>query len=72
MFSRRAGRLAQGERTQTNGVGVALPNDVGVAHGEIDRDAIDHLLRDIDEDAIATLDRVIEPQQNHRRAVEVE
>src|SRR5258705_6342005 len=56
-------RAGERERAQDHVVGVALPNAVEVAVGEIDRLARMNLLRDIDKHAIPQFDRIEQSQQ---------
>ncbi len=57
------------EAAQDLRVGVALPDDVDVAHGDVDRLAALHLRGDVEEDAVAHVDRVVEADDAARRAV---
>ena len=49
-------------------VGVALPDHVGVAHRHVDRLAVAHLARDVVQHAVAQVDRVVEAEDQARRA----
>jgi hypothetical protein len=40
-----------------------------VAHGDVDRVAGQHLARDVDEDAVAQVDRVVEADERRRGPV---
>ena len=56
------------EAAQRTGIRVALPDDVDVAHGDVDRDAVANLQRDIRQHAVAQIDRVVETEQPARCA----
>ena len=58
----RGRRRAQLEAAQRIAVGVSLPDRVEEPHRQIDRLAGEHLARDVDERAVAQIDRVVEPE----------
>src|SRR6185312_816907 len=58
------------ERAQHHAVGVALPDHVDMAGGEIDGLAHPHLLRHVVQHAITHVDGVIEPNEAARRTME--
>ena len=55
-----------GQQPQRLFVGLALPDHVDVAHGHVNGLVGEHLGRDIEQHAVAHVDRVLEPHQ--RRA----
>ena len=56
------------QAAQRHGVGIALPDHVDVAHGEIDGLAVAHLGGDVVQHAIAHVDGVVEPHEAAGRA----
>ena len=57
---RRGRPRGAGEAAQRHGVGVALPDDVDMAHGEVDGLPVAHLGGDVVQDAVAHVDCVVE------------
>ena len=58
---RRSGGV--GEALEGTGIGVTLPNHVGVAHGDIDGHVGGDLLGDVEEHAVAEVDGVAEAEE---------
>src|ERR1700722_11630990 len=62
-------RCTIAKRAEHYAVGVALPDDVGVADGDIDFAVRQDFLRDVVQHAIPHIDRIVEPDQASQRAV---
>ena len=58
------------ERAQHHGIGIALPDHVDVAGGEIDRLPRKHARGDVMEHAVAHIDRIVEANDAAGRAVQ--
>ena len=66
---RRGRRRGVRQAAQRDRVGVALPDDVDMAHGEVDRLAVAHLAADVVQHAVAHVDGVVQAEQAAGRAV---
>ncbi len=60
--------VGEGERRERRGVGIALPDAVHVSHRQVDRCAVEQAPGEVDEDAVAKVDRVVEPEQDAPRS----
>src|SRR3954471_3838176 len=64
--ARRHGAMTQ--RAQHNGIGIALPDDVDMARGEVDRLACEDARGDVVQHAVAHVDRIVEADDAPRRS----
>src|SRR5580704_10736544 len=60
---------AMAESAQDHVIGITLPNDVDVSGRDVDLLAIDNFLRNVVQNAVAHVDRIIKPDQTSRRTV---
>ena len=67
----RVGRRRLRERGERERVRVALPDDVDVPHGQVDRLTACDAQREVDQHAVAEIDRVVEAHDRDRRADDV-
>src|SRR5262245_7883038 len=65
---RARGHGAMAERAQHHGIGIALPDHVDVAGGEIDRRSGEHARGHVVQHAVAHVDRVVEADDAARRS----
>ena len=68
-LSGEVGAVQCAQRAQRLSVGVALPDDVDVAHRQVDRLAGSTLLRHVEQHAVAHVDRVVQADEPAGRAV---
>src|ERR1051326_4728944 len=68
-IDRRRRRRHMAQAAQRQRIGVALPDYVDMAHGDVDRLIVAHLAGDVEQNAVAHVDCVIQPEQPAGRAI---
>ena len=62
-IDRRSRRVAMRQAAQRHRIGIALPDHVDVAHAHVNWPPLEDFLADVQQDAIAQVDGIVQPEQ---------